>query len=144
MTTPAFDASSPTIDAPLGLGLQLSGKPDAGLAARHARLASNGVLPTCVRDDVLLLLTELVSNAIRHADAGPEQTVRVELHRWPHLIRVAVFDEGTSFTHPKRFRRDDSGGWGLYLVDQIANRWAVTPTTSGTCVWFEIEYEDDN
>jgi anti-sigma regulatory factor (Ser/Thr protein kinase) len=142
MTEPGLDISTPAIDVPLGFGLELSGKPDASLAARRARLASYGALPTCVRDDVLLLVSELVTNAVRHADAGPEPTVRVELQRWPNLIRVAVLDEGTGFSHPKRFRRDDSGGWGLYLVDRIADRWAVTRTTSGTCVWFEIDYEE--
>jgi anti-sigma regulatory factor (Ser/Thr protein kinase) len=33
---------------------------------------------------------------------------------------------------------DSSGGWGLFLVDQIADRWGVRRTPTGTCVWFEL------
>lgn len=40
-----------------------------------------------------------------------------------------------------RSRPDETGGWGLVLVDRIADRWAVTRTATGTCVWFEIRYE---
>ena len=43
----------------------------AGLAARRAVLAGDGVLPDSVREDVLLLVTELVNNAVRHARAAP-------------------------------------------------------------------------
>jgi anti-sigma regulatory factor (Ser/Thr protein kinase) len=105
-------------------------------------LARNGVLPASVREDVLLLVTELVTNAVRHADVGPEQSLRVELRFSPRRVRVEVFDPGTGFTRDRApFRGDESGGWGLFLVDQIAHRWAVRRTASGTCVWFEIRSE---
>jgi hypothetical protein len=42
----------------------------------------------------------------------------------------------------KAFSSGDTGGWGLLLVDRIADRWAVTSTATGTCVWFEIRYEE--
>ena len=122
------------------LVFELPARPASVSAARRALLAANGGLPSTVRDDVLLLLTELVSNAVRHAGAGVGQAVRVELQQWARMIAVAVFDEGTRFAaeapHPKR---DRSGGWGLFLIDRIADRWGITPTSSGTCAWFEIE-----
>ena len=49
---------------------ELPARPTAGSAARRALLADGRALPGSVRDDVLLLLTELVSNAVRHADGG--------------------------------------------------------------------------
>jgi anti-sigma regulatory factor (Ser/Thr protein kinase) len=120
----------------------LNGGRDAALAARRAVLARNGVLPASVREDVLLLVTELVTNSVRHADVGPEQSLRVELRFSPRRVRVDVFDPGTGFTRALApSRGDESGGWGLFLVDQIAHRWGVTPTASGTCVWFEIRSE---
>jgi anti-sigma regulatory factor (Ser/Thr protein kinase) len=125
------------------IAFDLAGTPEAGFAARRALLAGNGALPTSVRDDVLLLLTELVTNAVRHANAGPDRMVRVELRQRSGTVRVAVRDEGTGFgMEATRFRRDESGGWGLFLVDRIADRWAVVPTATGTCVWFEIRYDD--
>ena len=142
MTGQARDVASiaSARDAAQSLVFELPATPAAVSAARRALLAASGGLPSTVRDDVLLLLTELVSNAVRHAEAGAGRWVRVELEQWARMIRVAVFDEGTGFTaeapHPER---DRSGGWGLFLIDRIADRWGITPTPSGTCAWFEIE-----
>jgi anti-sigma regulatory factor (Ser/Thr protein kinase) len=120
---------------------ELAGTPAAGLAARRALVARNGALPRAVRDDVLLLLTELVTNAVCHGDAGPDRLVRVEVRQRPGAVRVAVRDEGPGFVaEVKAFNSGDTGGWGLLLVDRIADRWAVTSTATGTCVWFEIGY----
>ena len=129
-------------DRTRGLVLELPAKPTAVPAARRALLGCNGELPSSIRDDVLLLVTELVSNAVRHAEPGADRAVRVELRRRRRMVRVAVFDGGGGFTaEAPHATRDESGGWGLFLVDQIADRWAVTPTPSGTCAWFEIQCE---
>lgn len=123
------------------LAFELAAMPEAGSAARRALLAGNGALPSSVRDDVLLLLTELVTNAVRHADAGADRMVRIELLQCSRGVRVAVRDEGAGFAQEAtRFRRDESGGWGLFLVDRIADPWAVFPTATGTLVWFEIRH----
>ena len=113
----------------------------AGVEARHALLAGNGALPSAVRDDVLLLVTELVTNAVRHGNAGPDRAVRVELSRLPECVRVAVFDGGAGFTAGPPAERDEAEGWGLVLVDRVADRWAITPTASGTCAWFELRFQ---
>jgi two-component sensor histidine kinase len=120
---------------------ELAPEPTAGSAARRELLAGNGTLPSSVRDDVLLLVTELVSNAVRHSSAGPDGLVRVELRRGTDMVRVAVSDEGTGFLAKAPRERNEAEGWGLALIDRIADRWAVTPTASGTCAWFEIGYE---
>src|SRR3954447_25509933 len=126
------------------LVLELASGPTAGSGARRALLAGNGILPSSVRDDVLLLVTELVTNAVRHSGAGANGLVRVELRPGPDTVRVAVSDGGTGFAADSPPERGGAeGGWGLALVDRIADRWAVTPTASGTCAWFEIEYESD-
>jgi anti-sigma regulatory factor (Ser/Thr protein kinase) len=115
----------------------------AAAAARQALREGNGMLPAPIRDDVLLLVSELVNNAVRHAGAGPERPLHVQLLRGPRWVVVAVVDEGTGFTwHPSPPRGNESGGWGLFLVDQLADRWGVECTTSGTRVWFEIAYEE--
>jgi two-component sensor histidine kinase len=112
--------------------------PMAGSGARRELLTGNGTLPSAVRDDVLLLVTELVTNAVRHSSAGPDGLVRVEVRRGTDIVRVAVSDEGAGFTAEAPLERTEAGGWGLALVDRIADRWAITPTASGTCAWFEI------
>jgi anti-sigma regulatory factor (Ser/Thr protein kinase) len=128
-------------DGPM-ITFRVNGGRDAGFAARRALVAGDGALPTKVREDVLLLLTELVTNAVRHADVGPKQSLSVELSQWPRRVRLAVVDPGAGFT-PVRTRRGpgEPGGLGLFLVDRIAARWGVQPAAAGNRVWFELEFE---
>lgn len=125
------------------LNLTLTEESGAAAAARRGLLEGNGMLPPAIRDDVLLLVSELVTNAVRHAGAGPERPVQVQLLHGPRGVVVAVTDEGPGFTrNPSPSTGSESGGWGLFLVDQIADRWGVECTASGSCVWFEIAYEE--
>jgi anti-sigma regulatory factor (Ser/Thr protein kinase) len=124
------------------VAFQLRGGNEAGADARRALIARDGELPAAVRADVLLLLTELVTNAVRHSGLRPDESVHVELHMWSERVQVRVIDAGTHFTRIRPSAREDqSGGWGLFLVDRIADTWGVGRTASGTCVWFEIEFE---
>ena len=115
----------------------------AGAAARRAVIEGNGGLPIPVRDDVLLLVSELVTNAVRHAGVGPDRPVRLELRPGLRRVRVAVADEGPGFTWHRTASAGpkESGGWGLFFVDRIADCWGVECTTSGSRVWFEIAYD---
>jgi two-component sensor histidine kinase len=130
-----------TLEPAESLAFEVSAGSMAGVEARRALLAGNGALPSAVRDEVLLLVTELVTNAVRHANAGPDRAVRVELSRLSDYVRVAVFDGGAGFTAGPPAERDPADGWGLVLVDRVADRWAVTPTALGTCAWFELRYQ---
>ena len=115
-------------------------------AARQVLRSEHGGLPATVRDDVLLLVSELVCNAVLHAGAEPERPLQVQLLRGPRWLVVSVSDEGPGFKwHPHTggiAGYNGSGGWGLFLVDQIADRWGVECTSSGARVWFEIAYEE--
>ena len=85
---------------------------------------------------VTLLASELVSNAIRHAGA---ESIELCCDVDPTHVRVEVADFGNGFTgelRPRNPRRE--GGWGLYIVDELASRWGVMEG-SGTRVWFEID-----
>jgi anti-sigma regulatory factor (Ser/Thr protein kinase) len=87
-------------------------------------------------DDVLLLTTELVTNAIRHAGDDPlEVSVSID----EISVRVAVRDTGPGFDPGEAQVRTENGGWGLDLVEGLASRWGVDPGGGGTDVWFEIE-----
>jgi serine/threonine-protein kinase RsbW len=143
MTGPApeFGSSAAATDPAECLVFELAAEPMAGPEARRALLAGNGALPSSIRDDVLLLVTELVTNAVCHANAGPDAVVHVALRRGSDFVRVEVSDEGAGFRAEAPLERHQAGGWGLALVDRIADRWAVTPTASGTCAWFELRYE---
>lgn len=94
-------------------------------------------LPADLLEATLLLTNELVTNAVRHA-AGAVEVVVVDQ---PDLVRVEVHD-GTAT--PPTLQQPDwaaESGRGLWLVEQMALRWGVTPAPShrsGKAVWFQL------
>jgi signal transduction histidine kinase len=84
----------------------------ASPAARRLLIPDDGFFPSSVRDDVVLLVTELLTNAVRHANGEP---MRVELRRWADFVRVEVFGEGAGFLRRRarsRPCRSDRGSLG--------------------------------
>jgi anti-sigma regulatory factor (Ser/Thr protein kinase) len=139
MTRVASDLDLPRGDPSGGLAFSVDGGVEACSDARRAVLAGDGAVPTSAREDILLLISELVTNAVRHADVGPDRSLRVELKRWPRRVRVEVAHTGPGFEHePVAPSPEANGGWGLVLVDRIADRWGITTATGRTCVWFEL------
>jgi anti-sigma regulatory factor (Ser/Thr protein kinase) len=135
---PAGTEGNPPID---GFVFELPGGAAAAVEVRRAVVARDGELPSAVREDVLLLVTELVTNAVRHAGVGPDGSLQVELRRWRQRVRVEVADPGPGpALVPTRSDVPGPGGWGLVLVDRLAARWGVARGPSRTCVWFEIDY----
>jgi anti-sigma regulatory factor (Ser/Thr protein kinase) len=114
-------------------------------AAREARLALGefaGHVPTRHFDDLRLLVTELVTNSLRHARLGAGDVIHLVVQVWPKTLRVEVRDPGTGFEAPAGTRgRIEGEGWGLYLLSRIADRWGISARPS-TCVWFEMDIEN--
>lgn len=98
------------------------------------------MVPEAVRDDLLLLLTELVTNAVRHGGAVDGLPVEVVVARSSYGLSVAVTDPGAGFEWRRRERScvPAESGYGLLLVDQIAARWGIERGESFTTVWFEL------
>lgn len=97
-------------------------------------------LPAPLLEDALLLVSELVTNSIRHAGLHPEDPVRVCAGMSGERLRVDVIDGGR-ISHPIQIAgaiRPAPGaesGWGLYLVEHLAARWGRGPGR----YWFELE-----
>lgn len=101
-------------------------------AARHlvdASLRAQGLED--VRDEASLLVSEVVTNAVRHAGSG----VAVHVDLLDETVRVTVTDRGPGW--PKR-RDATVGGWGLNLVQTIATRWGAYRADDAKTVWFEL------
>ena len=108
-------------------------------AARNALLALDERLEPAVLDDIRLLVSELVTNAIRHADAPAGGQVGLDVSINGDSVRVEVADPGEGFDPaPRTDTMMKPGGWGLYLVDRISDRWGVVKNQF-TRVWFEID-----
>ncbi len=85
-----------------------------------------------------LLLTELVSNAVRHA--GGEIVVRASLRGPVLMAEVSDGSERAPRVTGER-RSDTESGRGMLLIDQLADRWGVEPLPTGKRVWFELSLD---
>jgi anti-sigma regulatory factor (Ser/Thr protein kinase) len=103
--------------------------------ARAALAQFDHGLSTERRQDAELLLSELVSNAVKYGD-GP--ALRVHFERADGRFRSEVVDEGDGFIRVLRDRDDvyTPGGWGLPLVETLSDRWGAH--AGSTHVWFEL------
>lgn len=92
--------------------------------------------PACSVDDCTLLISELVTNAIRYGRADDaEWRVRVEWYREGAALRVEVHNPGfPASVHLRRPDPDDPHGRGLLLVDSIAESWSAGPSRLGGTV----------
>jgi anti-sigma regulatory factor (Ser/Thr protein kinase) len=112
-------------------------------AASKARAVVNEELGRAVSakvlEDATLLVSELVTNAVRHAPRTGPLAIELRLKLDTERIRVVVSDPGAGFVAEPRMPTSSGGsGWGLYLVDRIADRWGVI-AKNGSEVWFEID-----
>jgi anti-sigma regulatory factor (Ser/Thr protein kinase) len=117
------------------LDLTLAPEPASVAQARRAILNALPELDAERENTVRLLISELVTNALRHSDS----TEPVTLHAsWNSMVRVEVTDRGDGFTPAPRAKPlEEAGGYGLLLVGELADRWGVE-TDSCTTVWFEV------
>jgi signal transduction histidine kinase len=118
-----------------GLTLRISGGLDAPARARAALGALDGPLGDR-RDAVRLVLTELISNCVRHAGVGPDNSIDVALQARTEAVRITVKCPGPGFKVKPR-PRPDGGGLGLYMVDQIAESWGIEGSYPSV-VWAEV------
>jgi len=93
-------------------------------------------------DDIRILVSELVTNSYKHAGLRGRDAAILTIDKDPDRIRICVEDGGQGFRGlvPKRLPRDRASGWGLTIVDRMADRWGVIENGS-TIVWFEIDLE---
>jgi anti-sigma regulatory factor (Ser/Thr protein kinase) len=85
-------------------------------------------------DTLQLLVTELATNAVRHAH-GDEFCIEFDANS--HVL-IAVCDPSTAapvICHPKP---EETGGRGLAIVDALSDRWGAHLQANGKCVWFEL------
>ena len=106
------------------------------LAARH--------LPDTAIDDVVLLVTELVGNAVCHADPLPGGVIEVQCSVAPAQVRLEVVDGGSpSAPQPRQVGAEDTSGRGLAIVDRIAGEWGVQTRSRARTVWVVLSYSSD-
>lgn len=112
-------------------------------APAFARRAVAGLASELTREElftVQLLMTELVSNVVEHAGAMSPSRATARIWLAPDRVRGDVHDRGEGFrpvVHADTPPEEAESGWGLRLVDRLADDWGVVPG-SGSWVWFEL------
>jgi anti-sigma regulatory factor (Ser/Thr protein kinase) len=123
------------------LHLELRPGPAAASESRHALDQLEGTVGDGQLEVLRLLVTELVSNSVRHGRPSDDSASWIELdvQVGSDAVEVAVLDEGPGFRRPETPapHADRPGGWGLCLVDKLADRWGVA-VNHRTRVWFEV------
>ena len=109
--------------------------------ARHHVQSELGAHVTAARlHDLVLLTSEVVTNAVEHSRAG---AIEMSVVGGSTVTRIEVSNPGQGWDRhpePRANTADEAGGWGLFLVEQLSDRWGVS---DGDCtVWFEFDDPD--
>jgi anti-sigma regulatory factor (Ser/Thr protein kinase) len=100
---------------------------------RHWRLSPK------MTEDAVLLVSELVGNAVRHTGA---RVFGLRMRRRPGWIRVEVRDPSRGLPCLMPVQEMDISGRGLFLVDKLSDRWGVDLLPRGKTTWFEMRVAD--
>lgn len=106
---------------------------------RVRQTAKEWSLPESVVDDLALIASELVTNAVQHVDVDAGREIGVTLFLSPLNIRLEVRDSGEYLPTPREPSNDEQSGRGLILVRLIANRWGFKEQVVGKTVFAEID-----
>ncbi|MGW4302064.1 DUF6415 family natural product biosynthesis protein [Streptomyces sp. NPDC004646] len=119
-------------------GLPLPRTPESAATAR--RLVRTALVTwglDVLADDSVLIVSELVANAVRHAR---RDSIRVTMERVaPRTVRVAVADFSRGRPEPYMPKDDEEDGRGLFLVMAVATNWGAEERPWGKVVWAELE-----
>lgn len=100
-----------------------------------ADLRAHGI-PESLVADAVLVLSELLSNAVRHADPLPGTQVRVSWRLTGGTLELAVSDGGgQGRPHPEVPSATSTSGRGLGIVERLSTRWGVRSNEHGCTVW---------
>jgi len=121
------------------LRLWFAGVSRAPSSARAALSVLEPVLDEDRLQSLRLVITELITNSIRHSDMDEEAVVGLDVRLQDGVLRCTVSDPGTGFAKPDVVKPHDDrpGGFGLVILDSVSDRWDVERDELFR-VWFEL------
>lgn len=128
-----------TASAALVARVDLSGSPRSSGQARNAtrQILNEWDVPASAIDDALVVVSELVTNAIRHA--GTSSTLEMELSHSREWLRVALRDGSSAPPMPRVADPTAEDGRGMAIMSALSDRWGIEPYDGGKRVWLEID-----
>ncbi len=122
--------------------VRLPNRPESAATARRLAetvLRQGWAVPATTAEHAVLLVSELVGNAVRHTGA---HTFGLRMHRRQGWIRVEVRDPSRGLPCLLPVTEWDTSGRGLWLIDRLADRWGVDLLPRGKSTWFEMRLTD--
>jgi anti-sigma regulatory factor (Ser/Thr protein kinase) len=125
---------------PLVVDARLPAQPIAAREARALLRARLATVDPASLDVLQVLTTELVANNVKHAGLTPEDWTGLQVRANHEWSRVEVIDHGRRFEPriPLAKSADEESGWGLFIVNQKADRWGIIDRGDDRRVWFEL------
>jgi two-component sensor histidine kinase len=100
---------------------------------------ADGLLDADRAESLRLVISEVVTNALRHGATG--ERIDVAVTPKAEFLCVQVTDDGPGLApRPRALAAEQEGGFGLFFVEQLTRRWGVTRENRRTRVWFELDY----
>ncbi|WLW52086.1 ATP-binding protein [Streptomyces sp. SX92] len=127
---------------PVDAEVPLPSRPESAATARRLAqvvvLREWGLTPK-MTEDAVLLVSELVGNAVRHTGA---RVFGLRMRRRRGWIRIEVRDPSRGLPCLMPVQHLDISGRGLFLVDKLSDRWGVDLLPRGKTTWFEMKVTD--
>jgi two-component sensor histidine kinase len=108
-----------------------------GLARQLASDHAHGRLAPEPADEFVLMVSELVGNAVRHGQPEQDGQIGLRLEADDSIVRAVVSDGAAPFSYPTGGMGRDH--LGLHIVQRLADRWGLDELDGGKAVWFEVE-----
>lgn len=118
----------------------LDGDPESvGEARRLVLELAEPFVEDSLLDDLRLVLSEVVSNAVRHGTDA--DAIMLAVTPKGDYLCVQVTDPGPGLApRPRATAPDENGGWGFFLIEHMTRRWGLTRERGRTRVWFEFDF----
>ena len=127
---------------PNTVSFSMPGGTGSAAIARRSVISIEAGLPLGVRHRVALMLSELVANPVQHGGAGPTEILEVRVESTTQRVRVEVVDPGWHGEEPPQRIQHPDGGYGLLLVEHLADGWGREATAAGgSLAWFELDLD---
>jgi signal transduction histidine kinase len=119
-----------------GLRMRLGNGADSAAEARRAISRLRADLDPPLMETLRLLVTELVTNSVRHTDC---ESLTLTIAIGKSGVLTEVVDTGPEFDPEEAASADPDCGWGLFLVKRLSQNWGVTTINGSKRVWFELQ-----
>jgi hypothetical protein len=126
-----------TMDGTERMEIELPLEPESARRARSAIAPLGTHADISSFDDIRLLVSELVCDALAADPRPADGTITMEAEVSGGVTQVKVRFDGMTLRLPATKPRPAEPGWGVYLVRTLATRWGARHTNGSTYVWFE-------